>query len=387
VSKASIDAVQALRGIAALAVVFWHASRYLGPYGSGIGGLVFAPGAAMGVDLFFLISGFIMFHTTRNSDGSWRAFADFAIKRAARIWPVWIIALICYLLLRIDASYFTDPVKLGWLAHSLLLIPTAGAPSDVPPVYGVPVLGVGWTLNYEMYFYAFFGLAMLCGRWRWPAFVAWLVATLVLIPLATGRLDQASGAWIILEPSNGYAFANRYLGLMTNGLILLFAAGVAIGAIYHSRWAIANVLLLRILAVAAVGAVLLQYALHFHAWHGIGHWGLSLTPLLLVVLMLHKSENIRLPRWLIYLGDISFSLYLLHPTIQEGFDVVLGGVLPNFLRTGFTALIVTTLLSILAAAASYHILERGLCEYVRRRLRHWVLGKPDDTAVALPKPA
>ena len=225
-SKASIDAVQALRGIAALAVVFWHASRYLGPYGSGIGGLVFAPGAAMGVDLFFLISGFIMFHTTRSGDGSWRAFADFAIKRAARIWPVWIIALICYLLLRIDASYFTDPVKLGWLAHSLLLIPTAGAPSDVPPVYGVPVLGVGWTLNYEMYFYAFFGLAMLCGRWRWPAFVAWLVATLVLIPLVTGRLDQASGAWIILEPSNGYAFASRYLGLMTNGLILLFAAGV-----------------------------------------------------------------------------------------------------------------------------------------------------------------
>lgn len=83
--RGSIDSVQAHRGIAALAVVLWHASRYLGPYGSGIGGTLFAPGAAMGVDLFFLISGFIMFHTTRHGDGSWRDVADFAIKRDAHL--------------------------------------------------------------------------------------------------------------------------------------------------------------------------------------------------------------------------------------------------------------------------------------------------------------
>ena len=385
-SRASIDVVQALRGIAALAVVLWHASRYLGPYGSGAGAVVFGPGAGMGVDLFFMISGFIMFHTTRESDGTWRALGDFAIKRVARIWPVWIVALASALLLRADASYFADPSKLAWLWHSLMFVPTAGAPADVPPLYGTPVLGVGWTLNYEMYFYAFFGIAMLFGRWRWTAFCAWLLATLVLVPLLTGRLAQPADWLSIVEPSNGYGYASRYLGMTTNGIVWLFAAGVAIGAISHALPPVASVRLLRIAACGTVAAVAVQYVSRIHAYHGISHWGLTLVPLLLAAVMLDRRERIRLPRALIRLGDISFSLYLFHPIVQDAFDVLVAGALPVFLRTGVAAMLITTAASILVAAAAYRVLERGLCESLRRGLRQRLLGM-EGAPAAIPKAA
>lgn len=184
-----LEFVQALRGIAALLVVLWHASTYFGPYGTGIAGKLFGPGATMGVDLFFLISGFIMVHTTRARDGSWKDTAAFAIKRISRIWPVWIVALLLCALSSPDRHAFVvDPAKRSSLLHSMVFVPAAGAPMDVAPVYGFPVLGVGWTLNYEMYFYAVFAGSMLFARWRWAAFFTWIAATLLLLPYCAGHL-------------------------------------------------------------------------------------------------------------------------------------------------------------------------------------------------------
>lgn len=361
--------IQALRGIAALAVVLWHASRYLGPYGTGIGATLFAPGAAMGVDLFFLVSGFIMVHTTRGNDASWQYALDFAVKRATRIWPLWTIALLVCVAMKADSGFFLDPFKRLWLLKSIALLPTAGAPGDVPPVYGFPVLSVGWTLVYEVYFYAFFGLAMLCGRWRWPVFFGWLAATLLLIPLATGRLASSTDwfGFLSLSPSRDYAYPSRYLGLMTNPLILLFATGAAIGLIHHSRFAIGNARLLRSLVAVAVLAVACQYVYAFRASHGLFGWGLSLVPLLLVLAIASKRVPLPVPSGLRWLGDISFSLYLFHPAVQGTFDHLAHrffGQEPS----GYAPIVVTTLLSITVAALAHRYLERGLCEYLKRHM-------------------
>ena len=381
-SERSIGFVQGLRGIAALAVVLWHASRYLGPYGTGAGGALFAPGAAMGVDLFFLISGFIMFHTTRRSDGSTAAFADFAIKRVTRIWPLWIIALAVQIAHRWDPALLADPVKRIWLVHSLFLLPTAGAPADVPPVYGSPFLGVGWTLNYEMYFYAFFGAAMLFGRWRWAAFSAWLIATLLVIPIVTGKLGVAN-IGEILTPNNSYAYDIRYIGLITNPMILLFVAGVVLGWIYHSRFAIADTRVLAVLVALAVAGAVCQYAMHYRVTHGLIAWGLSLVPLLFALLMFNKQRVMQWPRALTYLGDISFSLYLFHPVVQESFDPLARRFLPA-MATGYAAIAATTIIAILVAALSHRYLERGLCDALRRRVHRAILGG-DAAQAALPR--
>ncbi|HEU4663269.1 MAG TPA: acyltransferase [Dokdonella sp.] len=368
-STTRLEFVQALRGIAALLVVLWHASIYLGPYGTGIGGRLFGPGASMGVDLFFLVSGFIMVHTTRASDGSWKSAAAFAIKRVSRIWPLWIVALALCVLCRADAEAFAyDPAKRAWLLHSLLFIPTAGAPSDVAPIYGFPVLGVGWTLNYEMYFYAIFGASMLFARWRWVAFFAWIATTLLLLPYCAGHLATAADWAGLAGSGNAHRFGLHYLDLMTHPLVLMFVAGVVIGMLHGSRHAIEDARVLRILCLVVTACVVLQYATQWRVGHGIAHWGLSLAPLLLVYSMASRRIVMPVPRWLVGLGNMSFSLYLLHPLVL--------GILPKAAvrfdhvpRSGPAAIFLMTTLSIALAALSYAVIERGPCEW----LKHWLL--------------
>lgn len=366
--RGSVQFVQALRGIAALSVVLWHASRYLGPYGTGIGGRLFAPSAAMGVDLFFLISGFIMFHTTRSSTGSLADVESFAIKRATRIWPLWLIVLGIQVVYLGDSTFLSDPYKRAWLVNSALFVPTAGAGSDGAPVYGVPVVGVGWTLNYEMYFYAFFGLTMLFGRLRWIAFSAWVAVTLLLIPLLRNGIAAPVDILMLFSPSNESHLGIRYFDMMTNPLIWMFIIGVALGALYHSRLRLLDRHIAIGLVFAAAAGVGCQYAIHYRTYHGVLNWGLTLIPFFLALSLLDKQRALRPPRALTYLGDISFSLYLLHPFVQGAFDSVARTVRPDALPKGFAPIVATTILSIATASLSYRYLERGLCERLRKRL-------------------
>ncbi|MGN6518124.1 MAG: acyltransferase family protein [Dokdonella sp.] len=368
-STAPLEFVQAFRGIAALLVVLWHASIFLGPYGTGLGGRLFGSGGSMGVDLFFLISGFIMVHTTRGSDGSWRDAAVFAIKRAARIWPVWIVAAALFVLCKPEPRAFVlEPANRSWLLHSLLFVPTPGAPSDVAPIYGFPVLGVGWTLNYEMYFYAVFGASMLFARWRWHAF----------------RLDHrhlASAAVRRRTSGNGR-------GLGRNGCFRWSASIRAalprpddqpVGAVRDRRdhrlgpWFASRD------RHCARGAgpvprrdrrrsAAVRHAMRVD--HGIGQWGLSLAPLLLVYCIASKRIAIPVPRSLVWLGNISFSLYLLHP------------LAPAILRwvpapsRGFAAIILMTGVSVGLAALSCALIERGLCERLKESLLRSLPARP-----------
>jgi peptidoglycan/LPS O-acetylase OafA/YrhL len=366
VSGSVIAPIQALRGIAASMVVLWHASRYLAPNGAGTVAAFLQPGAVMGVDLFFLISGFIMVHTTRDSDGSPGYVAGFLVKRATRIWPVWIVALAVFLLSQTDATFFTDPARRAWLARSLVFLPTAGMSADVAPIFGAPVLGVGWTLNYEMYFYAIFALSMLFGRWRWAAFFGWVVATVLLIPLMTRNLSALPSAWDFLSSDRHYHYAVQYLNLATSPLILLFVFGALIGLVYHAklpavrtRWLPAMLVSISILLVAA------QFVFAFRTYHGVLQWGLTLIPLLLACALASRWIRIPVPRWLEYLGDISFSLYLFHPI---ALSVVFALVREHAQDPTVTRLAVLGGIasSVAVAAISHRYVERGLSDALRR---------------------
>ena len=355
-----IETIQALRGIAAFVVVLWHASGLVAPYGTGFT-LHFMPGGAFGVSLFFLISGFIMVHTTRNCDGSALYCGDFLIRRLARIWPVYAIATIALVVIRPPSG-----ISFAWVFESLTFQPHGAGPA---PGFGYPILGVGWTLNYEIYFYLVFGLSMLFGRARWWVMGAWFVGSLILLPLVLGRQPS-------FTPTTSYDLSVAYLNLISNPINWMFFGGCLFGLLSQvDKLSIKRTAVALALLVLTTSMVALQWVTGFRTVNGINGVGLSLIPFFGVVVLSLQSLPTKVPRFLTYLGDVSYSLYLIHPiVIGSYFGVIRLIDIPidsNVRYFGFGA---TILVSLVIASLSHHWIEANLSRRVQRLLRQVVLG-------------
>jgi exopolysaccharide production protein ExoZ len=343
----NLDAVQMLRGVAACLVVFYHARFAIsGDRFLDAGDRLFVSGAS-GVDLFFLISGFIMVHATvRSRDPS---PGRFLIKRAARIWPPYVIATLISLPLNHEFAWTGD----DWLgvvrAFGFLPLAATGA-----PFYGWTPLGVGWTLCYEAWFYVLFAVALLFGRFRWLALAALFALVLVGVPLALG---QRPG----VDAYRDLDVGSRVLAIITNPLMLEFAIGCAIGGLYESRLTFGSVFWSRI-AVATSATVFVAVFIMGKGNHGPLSWGWTSALVVFAVMIADKSRALRVPRWLVWLGDISFSLYLVHPIVQAAGRTWI----PGF--RGGAYFIGTTAFSLIVATIAHRYLERGLSEWVRARL-------------------
>lgn len=351
----NLDFIQALRGAAALAVVLYHGSRFISPYGEGLGFRLFGSGGAMGVDLFFVISGFIMAYTTAGADGS-RAYAlKFAIKRWSRVWPTYVL---------ISLGYVVATWGWGWLSEHTeeLLVTLTFIPITVndPASIQYPSLGVGWSLNYEMYFYAIFGASLLFGRWRWAVFAGWIALTLIALPMVVGAEPALSAKQL-------YPSLPAPLQLAASPLVWLFAGGVLIGRVYLSRWRPSE-FWATFLALLGVFAWAFQYCSGYRAEHGITFGGFSALLMVFGLAVASKSIPIKAPKSLVWLGNISFSLYLLHPLAQERTEAIVRWTGQEYFNAGFPMLFLTTAVAILLAMLSHRYLERGLSDWVRERL-------------------
>jgi exopolysaccharide production protein ExoZ len=354
--------IQAFRGVAALMVVLYHGSRFISPYGTGVGDLLFGAAGSMGVVLFFIVSGFIMVHTTARSDGSVRYVAQFLIKRFSRVWPVYAVASVTFVLVVLNGTDFLHGQgHIRQLLCTLLFVPTG---DGISPDFGFPVPSVGWSLNYEMYFYTVFALSMLFGRARWLVLATWLCVTLLLVPYLHGG--------VTLDTYTDYGFRHAYLKLMTSPIVWQFAAGVVIGLIYRSPVAIRDRAALNLLMFLSVSFVAWQYMSRFRLGHGVAEWGLSLIPAMLVFVLASKRFALLTPVALTYLGDISFSLYLWHPLVQEGLPIPCSSMGHGDLTSGFSFLFLTTAISIVVAVISHRLLERGLAEQVKKLLLRYL---------------
>src|ERR1700678_3437262 len=185
--------IQALRALAALAVVAYHALQW------DRGG--FEVGRA-GVDVFFVISGFIMWHVT---SGRNVAPGAFLWRRFTRVAPLYWLATLGVLGVALVWPGFLPEVRPGWrhLALSLAFIPHLD-PRGLP----FPTLPPGWTLDYEAVFYTIFAAALLGPRaWRGRTVIGALLAVVAF----------------------GFLLADPFYYLGANPMLLQFAAGVGVG--------------------------------------------------------------------------------------------------------------------------------------------------------------
>jgi peptidoglycan/LPS O-acetylase OafA/YrhL len=354
----NLDWVQLLRGVAALLVVLTHA-RYalLDTPGYPFADQILFPGA-MGVDLFFLISGFIMCYATAGNDGSPAEVARFLIKRFARVWPVYaVITFLSVFVIQSGVAYFHQAVNRVTFWHTLGMLP---ANPHAPPYFSL-TLPIAWTLEFEMYFYLVFAVSLLFRRLRWFVLASWVLLTVILLPLGRTGLDMN------VSRDLGYQFG--YMSIVASPFVLEFLAGAAIGWLYQQPWA-------RIRSayvawhVLWLGTALAAWAIYGRVvdTHGPAGFGWPLAAMVLAMALASKTVHIRVPRLLMWLGSISYSLYLTHLLTQVLLrDALTAHGMAPFTKT-WSYIFLSTALALSVAALSHHYLEQGLATWCRRWL-------------------
>jgi peptidoglycan/LPS O-acetylase OafA/YrhL len=334
-----LQGIQALRAVAALMVVVYHVTRVAVDRVDNLPpSLVWKPGEA-GVDIFFAISGLVMGITYyRRRSQNWR---DFLSRRLTRIVPMYWIATSLKLAVLLTIPVLAVHTRFDpWhAAASYLFIPAKNLDGSI-----YPVLWVGWTLNFEMFFYVLFtaalalrapllgflsaaiGLLAFAGLWRssgWPAPLR-LVDPILL--------EFLCGLWIAAAMARGLTLSPAVrVGLVLGGIIFILLAP------NDTDESMTRVLFWGLPAFAIVAAT-------------------AATP---------WSP----PNWLLQLGNASYAIYLFH-----GFVMTAIGMLMR--RFEFNALMLVAcgiagvVLSALAGLAVYKFVEtpllKGLNAWVKR---------------------
>ena len=268
--------LQALRGVACLMVVAFHALEVGGVHWANLSG---------GVDLFFVISGYVMVASSRRLaclPGGWRFFLA---RRLERIVPLYWLLTAAKLAIALTAPWLTPATRpTAWnLAASLLFIPARDATGLIRPV-----LPVGWTLNYEMLFYLVFAAALALRR------APLSVLLPLFLPLAAAGFWR-TGAWP--APLS-----------LANGLVLEFCAGVAL-AQCRARFQRPCPGLCAALLLG--GLALLLLTPEAGAWR-FAAWGLPALAVVAGTIGLEDRLRRLLPSLAIRLGDASYAIYLSH---------------------------------------------------------------------------
>jgi exopolysaccharide production protein ExoZ len=281
--------VHLLRAVAALAVMIAHAHQ--SALVIGIGDYVpdFPIGAA-GVDLFFVISGFVMVVASAELFGERGAPPYFFLRRLARIVPLyWLLTGTFVLILFAGRHHSSTYLSASEILTSLFFIPHSLPNGAVSPVYGL-----GWTLNYEMMFYVLFSAAL------------FMRARLAVSLLSIAMLYLA---YVLPRYSFGVP-----VSFWANPIIVEFVFGMIIGLARLEGFRM-PVWLARTFVAMAFGWFALSAATFWLGFAREFFWGLAAAAMVAGAGLCRTDMRSRngIARSLILVGDASYALYLVHP--------------------------------------------------------------------------
>jgi exopolysaccharide production protein ExoZ len=343
--------IQACRGIASLLVVMFHASVVVALpkyFDLKVMGKIFSFGGSAGVDFFFVLSGFIIVLIHAKDFGQPHRFLRYVAKRLARIYPPY-IAVFCGVIavaLLSPALRSALPNDALTMAKALLLIPSE------PKVYGdsAPVLVVAWSLQYEMLFYLFVGVAILSRTAALLLGALWCANFLVCL--------------------NGCAFPNSFfadlrvwlfvIGALTARLIALVPTSAegktsfACGAAVFAFTALAQVCF----DFGDLGWQSTAVTLGYGLASGLMIVGLRKLETLGTIIVQNRAFQL--------LGDGSYALYLVHlPVVSAICKVVQASGLTGWLG-GITAFGFCIVVSIGVALIFHLSFERPVLKFLGR---------------------
>jgi exopolysaccharide production protein ExoZ len=340
-----VGGIQVLRAVAVLVVTICHSQFEV----SRIGKLPWAMPAAtldglagFGVQLFFVISGFVMVYSSEPLFGTRRGPLIFLERRLVRIVPLYWIVTTIYLALTLLVVKFDKGYPFSFLLASYLFVPAARPDGVIEPL-----VGQGWSLNYEMFFYFVFALTV-CNVRR------------VSVGIVTAALLAAVAVGQTVSP------LPLVISVWTSPLLLYFVFGMWIGLAYREGLSLTP---FQGLGLIGIGFFLLFVEFYWApetAVFGIAVWSI---PALIVAGASLPRSTFRSSFWspVMVIGAASYALYLFHAlpiralfflAQWAGFD--LGHATSVYVCAA-------VLISIALAIAIYYLVERPLLKALRWR--------------------
>lgn len=345
-----INSIQILRGIAAMLVVLIHIIHdvNINTTTSIIGNFYNIENFGnIGVDLFFVISGFIMVYIHYNDFKKPQSSFVFLKKRIIRVVPLYWIFTTFSALLLISLPQLFNKDKIFSLSHyvlSMLFIPTTNSIGEV-----VPILGVGWTLNIEMYFYLIFSIALFFSRKYFLPLLFIILSTSIAINYTydfTIPFFHANGKLIVYE----------------------FLFGTIIGFLYCNNIKLvkSNIFLIFSLFLISLNLfIFIDFELRlFYA-------GIPSAILIYSLVSLNDTLDYSsyIAKLFLLLGNASYSIYLSHVFFYKVPIKLFSTINPDLLI--ISSLLFTSFLGILV----YKFIEKPSYKHLKNRIEELKIGK------------
>ena len=312
-TKSTFTGIQALRFVAAMLVVLAHSTAMVNER-MHLDMFKWRAGWS-GVDIFFVISGFVMAISSGGLMQRANGWKIFLTRRLIRIVPLYWVATTLKLatILALPTLALDSPLELWNTIASYLFIPTF----DDKSLLAAPLLKVGWTLNYEMLFYAIFTMALFLGKSPLK-FTAAIFAIAVAINLfSTPSVAYAYGFLepILMEFVMGMLVAK--LCTRVNNINVGVNTGLNIGAKNFIDKLLQYISTTKVGAIIGALALVICFTIMFNCaeqpmWWRWAYWGLPSMIIVTVVALAEPALRKVMPNILATLGDSSYSLYLFH---------------------------------------------------------------------------
>jgi peptidoglycan/LPS O-acetylase OafA/YrhL len=328
-------ALQGVRAVAVMAAFTYHVG--------------YLPGGWLGVEIFFVLSGFIITSILLQSarDGSFSS-RNFYARRVARLLPASALVVAVVVLFSLVAQIHVKTHLLGAIA-------TMTYWANVPPAngYGLVMLGHIWSLSIEEQFYILWpAVALVVMRWGGLRAVAWVAAI--------GFAASSTHRFILAAPG---AIERVYYGTDTRAAGLLIGCLAAVLVMQYGAALLDKVTLSITVATLAVVAGALVFLPVYEVWT----WrvGVTVVDILTAVAIVglvdsrHRLTSVFARAPMVYIGNISYGIYLWHVPVITGAGLTMA--------PGPTRLVVQIVVPFMLAAASYRFVEEPIRARVRAR--------------------